>query len=228
MTNKEITYKECQTIWEDPEVKVHSDLSEDAMMSIASYITMVLKINKADNILDIGCGDGRLDFYLKKQANELHGIDFSKSKLEEAKKRNTEVSYYEKSFLDNIELGGINKVYSYSVMQYCKPEDIRTFFEKQFNLVGGVKSQDKMIVHLDVPDLSKALLYYKRKEPDISDDYIKENQNKLRTIFDDGSYWHNMNEVRNILSEWKDEIESVQINPARYWDYRSDIIIKLK
>ena len=58
-----------------------------------SYFLSIIK--KKKNVLDIGCGDGKLLRNLKKKNNcNCYGIDFSKNLIEIAKKKSKNINYY--------------------------------------------------------------------------------------------------------------------------------------
>lgn len=95
-------------------------------------------------------------------------IDFSEQKIEEAKRRNPDGGYYKQNFLEDysyLKKYGINKVYSYSVMQYCKTKDFKLFIDNQLSIIDS--SKEKIIGHLDVPDISKPLFYITSYVPEL-------------------------------------------------------------
>lgn len=112
----------------------------------------------------------------------------------------------------------INKIYSFSVVQYCRPEDLHYFIELQVNLLrecgGGI------IGHLDVPDISKAKFVYKNFRPET----IRKYHHLLRVMQGDGSYWHNMDSLSLVGQRLGCEVE---VRDASC-NYRSDIIYYVK
>lgn len=144
-------------IWEDPEKKVHGDISQEAMESRAQYIVKALNLKKTDCVLDIGCGEGLTDYYIKEKCGKLKGIDFAKSRIAEAKKRNPECDYFEASFLENYKekCQNVNKVFSDNVMQYCKPEDTYSFLRNSIAVLGKECGE---LMHFDVPDFDRGHL----------------------------------------------------------------------
>lgn len=209
-----IGYDECAKIWENPNVKVHTDISDEVIQKMANHIKMTLDLQPSDAVLDIGAGDGLIDEKLEKFVGNYYGFDFSKQKIEEAKKRNCNCKYWQQSFLEPIKLTDkVNKIFSFGVMQYCNPKDVGAFLKKQKDIlsVGGV------IVHFDVPDQNRAYNLYGNFDKDIVDKYKKQ----LKVIFSDGSYWHDMEKVQKICKEYGCDVE---IKPSAC-GYRSDIII---
>jgi|SRR3989344_572511 len=79
-----------------------------------------IKLSKNSNILDLGCGNGLLLNYLKKEDINYFGVDFSKEFIEEAKKR-----------VKNNEVKQVN-FYCGDVVQFCKNSSIN--FENCFAL----------------------------------------------------------------------------------------------
>lgn len=213
--NKEVSYKKCNELWEETARKVHGDIGEKNISSMANRISQVLNLKDSDVILDIGAGDGRIDEYLKGKCKKILGFDFSASKVREAKNRNPECSYWNQSFLDKVQVKeNIDKIFSFSVMQYCKPEDVKEFLTHQINIC----SQKTTIIHMDVPDKSKAKYFYK----DFSQDLVELYKNDLRIIFDDGSYWHDLKEVKRIAESLGARAEILSDIKC---PYRSDIVI---
>ncbi len=92
------------------------------------------------------------------------------------------------------------------------------FIELQANILR--KNGGGTIGHFDVPDKAKAGSYYTSFKPTT----VKKYQDKLRQIFDDGSYWHDKDNFLNIGKRLGLE---VQITDAPC-NYRSDIIFHVK
>ena len=53
----------------------------------SKYISKLLKLNKKDSVLDIGCGTANHAIYLSRKVKFLVGIDKSKSMVSIAKKK---------------------------------------------------------------------------------------------------------------------------------------------
>ncbi len=230
MNQNNITESECNQLWELEETKVHQDVSDELMSQIAEYISNVLDLNQDDNLLTIGCGDGVLDKFIIPKVNSFYGIDFSQQKLSVAQERNPNGVYYKRNFMTDysklFQDKNINKIYSYSVMQYCKPdfEHVKTFIENQKKSITNIKQA--VIAHFDVPDVNKAYFYYKDICSDVTEDLILDNIEKLRVYMMDGSYWHNGKTIASVL-KMVEGIRDVKVKDARYWRNRSDVIIRL-
>lgn len=76
-----------------------------------------------------------------------------------------------------------------------------------------------IIYHLDVPDKDRAYSYYESFPRSVVDKYKKQ----LRVIFQDGSYWQDMEDIRAICRRLDCKVD---IFPAKC-KYRSDIIIRV-
>ena len=212
-----ISYDKCNKIWENPNIKVHTNTSDGTIQQMADHIKKVMDLQPSDIVLDIGAGDGLIDEKLAKYVKTYYGFDFSKQKIEEAKKRNPNCKYWQQSFLEPINITDkVNKIFSFCVMQYCNPKDVESFLKKQKDVI-SVQEGRGIIVHFDVPDKNRAYNLYRNFDRDIVDKY----KNQLETIFSDGSYWHDMEKVQKICKQYACDVE---IKPSAC-SYRSDIII---
>ena len=224
---KSMSYEECNSFWEKAESKVHADTSDELMKEISEHIAERMELNKEDILLVIGGGGGYIDRFLISKVKKLIAIDFSGQKIIDAKKRNPEGEYYRQDFLkeyDYLKKYKINKIYSYSVMQYCKPEDFSIFIKNQLSVLDENKSC--LIGHLDVPDVDKAMFYYDKICVDATEEKVKKYRDKIKYLIGDGSCWHNMDKIKNILDNIA-SISEVEIKNAHYWKFRSDIIFRV-
>ena len=85
-------------------------------------INDILHFAKDDVVIDIGCGDGEIDKLIKSKC--LYGIDIAESKIKKAKENNPQFCYKVQSMLDSYQFDNANKIFSYSVLQYCRPSDV--------------------------------------------------------------------------------------------------------
>lgn len=218
-----ISYEECLELWEDENTLVHKDRSERIIKEISTHICDVCGLNRNDILLNVGCGDGLFDGEVSDSVKKLYCVDFSSQKLAVAKEKwGNRVNYYQHNFLldypTELHDVGINKIYSYGVMQYCNPDDAELFLLNQLKLC--VEDIDYVIAHIDVPDKSKAYNYYKRLDPSITEDMITD---KVRSLFNDGSYWHDMGSIQKIANKYDLSVEMLE---PHYWDYRTDIVFR--
>jgi len=71
-----------QKIWEN------KALNEEPRIDKGSRVDIALKLlDKGDKLLDIGCGDGTLGYFAKRNYKEVYGLDISESALKIAEKR---------------------------------------------------------------------------------------------------------------------------------------------
>lgn len=219
---KEISYEECQNLWEDAETLVHHDTSLKLIKEISEHIIDRCCLTKDDVLLNVGCGDGLFDSLIAEYVKGFYGIDFSNQKLSIAKSNVKSGHYYQQSFLDKycdaLYLAKPTKIYSYSVAQYCKPADLDTFIYNQLCLC--TENREYVIAHLDIPDKEKAVYYYQKQNPEITKEMLDGN---VKTLFGDGSYWHDMGDFEQIAKKYGLECE---ITDAHYWKYRTDVIYR--
>lgn len=217
--DRELTYNEVCAHWEKESSKVHGSIEPEFMKAIAEHVAEGLDLQSNDRLLSVGCGDGKVDSYLKDKVAGMCGYDFSGQKIEAAKELNPTVTYWRQSFLEDFLCPppmDINKIYSFGVVQYCKAEDLHWFLELQVNFLrkrgGGV------IGHFDVPDVDKAYRYIKT----FSKETINKYRNSFRIMSPDGSHWHDMENFRAIADRLDVDIE-FQLPHS----YRTDIIIRV-
>ena len=215
---QELAYSEVRAHWEKESSKVHGSVEPEFMKAIAEQVAKGLDLESSDRLLSIGCGDGKVDSYLKDKVEGMCGYDFSGQKIEAAKELNPTVTYWRQSFLEKFASPppvGINKIYSFGVVQYCRAEDLHWFLELQVNFLrkhgGGV------IGHFDVPDVDKAYLYIQK----FSKETIRKYRHSFRVMPPDGSHWHDMENFRTIAKRLGVDIH---IKDATTY-YRSDILI---
>lgn len=225
------SYEEVHSHWEKTETSVHHQASEADLKVMSEYIAEALCLTPEDCVLDIGCGDGQIDFFLKEKCGHLNGFDFSKTKIEEAKARNAEASYFVASFLDDYKekCQDINKIFSYGVMQYCKPEDTKSFIRHSVETLSKGGGE---VVHLDVPDKGKAAIYYSLIFG-VPLEIVNRMKDDIKYIFSDGSYWHDMKEIKKeceaVCREvWKDAGDWYVMVENSNCFYRSNVHICLK
>lgn len=224
---KALSYIDCNRFWENEHSKVHSDTSDGLMEEIADHVRKRMELNKNDVLLVIGGGGGYIDRFLSGKVKKLLSIDFSEKKIIEAKGNNPEGEYFKQDFLkkyDYLREYGVNKIYSYSVMQYCKPKDVKTFFANQLSVLDMKKKC--RIGHLDVPDVDKAFYYYNSLCEDCSKQKIYENRDKIKYLIGDGSCWHDMDQIQYIAGGFS-QIKKCSISKAHYWQFRSDIVLEV-
>lgn len=119
-------------------------------------------IKPGDNVLDLGCGNGRLYSFLKKRGIKYTGIDSSERMIEIAKEKNQEgdpkfevVEALDLPFSEN----SFDKVYSVAVLHHVPSSDFRLEFMEEIKRV--LKSKGKLVLtvwnlaQIDKPSLIK-------------------------------------------------------------------------
>lgn len=218
----------CKRFWATR--NVHGDMSKTAFIEYAKRINLNMNFTANDSILSMGCGDGILDKMLvdKFSIEKIYGFDFSKQKIRQAKNNNPIGVYWVQSFMDDIKFNkyDINKMYSFSVMQYCPSESIYDFFKNQIEFAVKQNNNEVIIYHGDVPDKNLAHNWYHMYRKDIVEKY----KDKLRLIFNDNSYWHDMELTKKIIEcICKEKRVNYFINITNKEDwYRSDIKIVIR
>ena len=61
------------------------EVDEDDILFIINYVNKHLNLSLSDNLLDLGCGNGKLASYFFEKINKYHGVDFSDYLLEVAR-----------------------------------------------------------------------------------------------------------------------------------------------
>ncbi len=211
--------------WIKEDVKVHTDVSEDIMKFYADKLIEIMLLNSSDDIIDAGCGDGKIDFYLKGFVNSISGFDFSQKYIQNAKETIKGGTYWTQSFLDDYGVGVYSKAFSFSVMQYCQPHSIHDFLDKSIQAV----KQNGKVYHFDVPHKKKMWAYYLKNYRGLMKPkaFLKYFTQLLRggvIDINDGSYCH---DLEYIQKEYNKKGYNVLIMDS-WSDYRSHIIIEKK
>ena len=195
-----MNYQRIKKYWEKEESKVHRG-NENDLRKFAENIVEILELNYNQRILDVGCGEGSVDFYLKQKVKKLSGFDFSSNKLAKAIKKNPECHYWNQSFLNDYKDKNFDVVFSFSVMQYCHPLHQFEFLDKSIMAV----TSNGLVAHLDIPDYSKIFQYYITGQEGIRKKiigclkYIIYKIYPFLILYRDGSYWSNLKKLKRHL-----------------------------
>jgi len=218
-----LNYKKVKQYWENNNSKDHPDCDEKGYTHYAGRIKELISLTSNEDVLDVGCGEGLIDFHLKKHCKSLQGFDVTERKTSLAKKNNPEIKYWQQSFLEEYKYKNFDKIFSFSVMQYCKPTDIDNFLDNSFAAV----KKEGTVFHLDVPDREKMKKYYFRprkitilKKMAALILYVQHLLNKNALLFMEGSYWH---DLKKLKKKYEKKGIIVKINNAESI-YRSNII----
>jgi len=220
MTDNYIKIKEH---WESNQSQVHGDMSESSMQDFAKHIIHELRLGKSDTVLDIGCGDGKVDRFIVPKVKNLFGFDLSTKNINLAKELNPNVTYWTQSFMDKYQTEiTFDKAFSLGVLQYCYTSDLKTVLHNSIDVVrkGG------LLAHLDIADRSKMHKLYLLNDffsyPSSKlRQYIKHKLFRDKQLFKDGSKWIDMKYIAKILKE-----NNVRFEITDSWAYyKSHLII---
>jgi 2-polyprenyl-3-methyl-5-hydroxy-6-metoxy-1,4-benzoquinol methylase len=127
---------------------------ESYIPTIVKDITLKLELDKADFLLDIGCGTGLITSQLFQNINTIYALDnenMIKKFKELHPKEANKIIFFKGNFLEvNLQLK-VDKILCYSVIHYLKDkEEITAFIDKALTLLksGG------MILLGDLPNVS--------------------------------------------------------------------------
>lgn len=170
--------------------KMHTDISDKGVHDIADVIINELQVTKNDKVLDIGCGDGMIDNKIK--CTFLSGYDISEYNIKKAQELNPINDYFVNDFLDvpfSKEI--FNKIFSYGVMQYCKPKDY-----KRFIILSLYRANDEtVIIHFDIPDKSRMINLFGYAPKGLLKYCFYRLFWKWFPIWNDGSHFHNIDKM---------------------------------
>lgn len=220
-----MTYDDTRQYWESLDAKAHLDISPSAIRSYVDRIEQVINFDKDSIVLDVACGDGLIDELIKKEVGSLSGFDFSKTRIDQAKERNPECDYWVQSFLDSYKHKGYDIIFSYGSMQYCKPSNAELFINNSIDAL----SDNGILAHIDVPDLSKIDKYFFRTK-NIKNyamglaRLIKFNFHKDSLLWDDGTYVH---DIKKLEKDYSSLGYKIMVFDSRA-EYRSHILIRKK
>ena len=96
-----------------------------------------LKPEKTDNVLDFGCGIGRLTNRLKNKINSITGFDIDKEYLALAKKANPEPNVSFSFKLSALESATFNKIFSFWVLCLIDDDDLDVLFKEFYRLLSS-------------------------------------------------------------------------------------------
>ena len=111
----------------------------------ADQVSTALDINEKDRVLDLGCGVGRIGRELAPRCAYWTGVDVSENMIEHARKRlekldNTSFHALERSSLEMLDDGQIDKAYSIAVFCHMDKEDLYLYLQDLHRVIctGGL------------------------------------------------------------------------------------------
>lgn len=221
-------------------IENHFDTSDEKLLRSTEYNSLekylfhyesrmfkILTNNNISNILDLGCGDGKVlkKFATKYPEKKFIGVDISKKNIELAKKQNfaPNVEYIVHNVCNSFEFTQkIDLVFSFSVIQYFNIENSKKLLENLINII----SDEGCILHMSIPDLNhknKLLLEDKFN-------LVKFIFNLMKSIFrkklqyNNNSYFWSKDEL---ISQYHKYFFDVNSYTSDSW-YRFDLIARKK
>lgn len=194
----QLSYEETKELWEMEDIKVHNSEEMNYFNEFFKEIQSIMKLSNKERVLDVGCGDGKIDYFIKNVCKELNGFDFSETKLEKARDLNPNCIYWNQSFLSPYKANNYDVVFSYGVLQYCKKNDVEKF------LLNALDSlNDNGILYIfNVPVKEKLHIGFKKFFENIPFDIIEEHKDEINELFHDGSNWHEESHIKVICNKY--------------------------
>ncbi len=137
--------------WNGYEACFESDESYRSFVDQATEtVASILKVGTDDNVLDLGCGTGRLSLAMSNYAATVTGLDFSPAALAVARRtRSSDRVRYRQGDLNTMDLDdlrGFNKAFAFGAFLYLK--DVSRVERILRALVGAGTD----VLALDMPD----------------------------------------------------------------------------
>jgi cyclopropane fatty-acyl-phospholipid synthase-like methyltransferase len=111
----------------------------DQLLDKFQMVVERLKLNRADNFLDIGCGRGEMVIYHAITGGKSTGVDFSDEAIklakEKARELNADCSFIVSSFEKIDEQNKFDKIVSIDFIEHISVEEGKAFFTKCYNLL---------------------------------------------------------------------------------------------
>jgi 2-polyprenyl-3-methyl-5-hydroxy-6-metoxy-1,4-benzoquinol methylase len=125
-----------------------------------SRFVLTTDLSASNNILEIGCGDGKISSKLARilPKSTFTCIDLSEKLIKEAKTKNPEknINYLSATIEDLDPNKKFDLIFSFSVLQYISPLEIKDFNKKCNDLLTNQGS----VIHMSVPKLEMRDRYH--------------------------------------------------------------------
>lgn len=194
-------------------------ISEKEFKIIVDTIIETLDIDKADVVMDLGCGNGLMTKEVAKKSDYIFAFDLSEELLSVASKyhRQPNIEYIQKNILDiDYAQYNVTKLYMYGVIQNLEHKSIRELLEKISS------NKDTFILYIaDIPDQEKILDFYHTTE---RRDFLFRSliENKKSHL---GTWWY-QEHLKHICDDLGLSIEIKNQNPLLHTaHYRFDVVI---
>ena len=133
-------------------------ISQSKFLEIVDNIKKKLNLNKQDQVIDLGCGNGDVTIQIAKLVKSVHGYDLTPELIKMAKKHNTlENVTYTTQNITTIDFSRFSncKIYMTGVLQHFEFKNLRELLQK-------IKNEIKEFSFLiaDTPDENKLFAFY--------------------------------------------------------------------
>lgn len=198
-------YATVERAW-DSARPVHADATPEEFGRIADEIRRRLAPG-GRRLLDVGCGSGELIALLAEDGPEdgrdCYGFDFAQAKLDRAAARNPG-KVWKQGFLAPFAGAPYDRIVSYSVVQYCRPQDFPTLLANTVAAlaVGG------QAIHFAVPifelyEFANGVYFHAGSEAELDAWRRRLVVSAMdgTPVRDDGTFFHSREKARALVTE---------------------------
>jgi len=148
-------------LWQVGKTVNGEEVPSEQIEIIINTIASRLKLDKIDNTLDIGCGNGLLTNKISEYVSDITGIELTRELYEIAEEYNSSdnISYANCNVLDFEVMGHgkfFSKVYLYEVIQHLNYREVDLLFSK----LTGITTDDPMIFIGGILDVEKKWVFF--------------------------------------------------------------------
>lgn len=135
--------------WSDKTSTLHAEDNPNFYHDLAREVLYHCGDLSGKRVLELGCGDGALFEFLGIDSAKYTGVDFSPALLSRFRNRHGEIDLHQEDLLGFLEKcgGEYDIIFSYGVLQYLAPGDVKALFNMQRRLL----SNGGKCVHLGIP-----------------------------------------------------------------------------
>lgn len=123
------------------------------------------------SILDLGCGDGRFCYELKKENVKIKGIDYSKQALNFAEAFNPEINFKLADVGDLSEKEKFDAIVMIEVLEHIKPEEVKKVLQK---IKARINKNGKLIITVPSKKMPQPKKHYQHFTEESIQDLLKE------------------------------------------------------
>lgn len=141
----------------DLKVDIYRYIYSIEYLSLIREIKKLMMPFKGQFVLDVGCGDGRLCYELKKANLEVVGVDFSERAIDFAKAFNPSVKFYVKDIKDLQLNHKFDFIILMETLEHLIPKQIPTIMK---NLSKNLKKEGRLIITVPSTNLPVEKKHY--------------------------------------------------------------------